>query len=133
MKQTGEPYSVARRVVLELDDPQTEKALERLFDDIRADLAGRFRWMVPHGFEENIQGRRFSLRLPVIWKPLKGASRATASDEPSADNLEEVRALIESRLASGRYLPASQLISWSTEMPRGPRPSDLDWTVTASV
>jgi hypothetical protein len=133
MRVSGEPYSVARRAELGLDDEITEQALHRLFDDIHGYLAGKGRWLVPHGFEETISGRTITVTMPVIWEPERGVVIARASEEPSTDNLDELRALVERGLVSGRYGPARSLVAWSTEMSDGPRPGNLEWTVSARV
>ena len=133
MALTGEPYSVARRAELGLEDDRAELALERLFEDIQADLAGRLRWLVPHGFEVTISGRTFGVSMPVMWVPERGVVIATASQEPSMANVDELHALVVGRLASSAYAPASVLVAWSPEIPEGSRPGDLWWTVNGRV
>ena len=115
------------------DDEVVEEGLQRLFDDIRTHLAGEGRWLVPHGFEVVLSGRAFTVTMPVIWEPERGAIFAQASENPTSSNLDELRALIERGLASGQYGPATSLVEWSPELPDGPRPGHVDWTVIARV
>ncbi len=132
MTRTGEPYSVARRAVLNDDDVTVEQAIGRMIAAIKVYLAGKGRWLVPHGFEvAAIEGRTAVFRLPVIWEPVRGALVARASEEPSAANLDELRGLIEEALRSGEWLPGSTRLTWAATMPVGPRPGDLTWTVEA--
>ena len=134
MRLTAEPYSIARRAVLDGDDHITEQAIRRLFQEIEAYLGGKGRWLVPHGFDiESFEGRAFTLKMPVIWEPVRGAVIATASSAPSTVNLDELRELIERGLRFGDYLPGGELDDWSAQMPEGPRPSDMSWCVRARI
>jgi hypothetical protein len=133
MALTGVPYSVARRAELD-SGSATESGLRRMLDAIEKYLAGRGRWLVPHGFKiATIDGHQVVFRLPVMWKPVTGAIIARASDEPSTANLDELRALFEEGLRSGDWLPGWTLVEWAPVMPDGPRPGNLVWTVNARV
>ena len=99
MEITSEPYNVARRAVMGVDDHLAEADLGRLFDDIRSVIStGRGRLKVVHGFEESIAGRNFRIKVPVVWKPEKDSLFAMASAEPTDKEVEELRELIETDL-----------------------------------
>lgn len=56
----------------------TAREIRRMFDDLQAYLAGKGRWLVPHGFEvRSVDGPVAKLKLPVM---AAGSSSASAID-----------------------------------------------------
>jgi hypothetical protein len=131
---TGEPYSVARRAVMEDLEVFSQAEVERLIGEVQDYLSGKGRWLVPHGFKvASVQDGTAILEMPVIWDTVKGAIPLRASETPSPDNVNELKALFEQGLGSGRFLPNARLTERTTTMQDGPRPGNLDWTVRVRV
>jgi hypothetical protein len=129
---------------------------EAIFQEVDRQLAGPVRWMVPHGYTRQYtvritvqrpawwpKGRAptffarcatrwakvqvgVELSLPAIWVPRDGF----ATEAVCTDNLDELRWLIEQALGRDKAV-RGELVSWSPELPDGPRPGDLSWTVSA--
>lgn len=114
--------------------PLCESALRQMFDHVRQLLAGRLRFLVPHGFSIiTVTESSFTVELPTIWQPVRGAIVAIASENASTDNIDELRQLIEMTLTDRDGSRRGELVSWSPQLPSGPRPGNLTWTVTGRV
>jgi hypothetical protein len=134
MAITGEPYSVARRAIEKQENIVSRRELEQVIADIRAYLADKGRWLVPHGFTvQSVKDNTAVMRMPVIWEPEKGVLRARASDQPSSANVDELRSLFERGLSAGQFAPGARVARWDAVIDDGPRPSNIDWTVRVRV
>lgn len=80
------------------------------------------------------------MRLPIVWEIQRGTTPVRASDRPSTDDPELLKALLESRIKAGRVEGnrCLRVDCWTLERPPDVLPSrdnalDAHWTMRMQV